>query len=295
MNQLFRPRSVDTPRTIDFALRMTAVTLLLKPIPIWYLQPPVIILSALVLLWPAFLRLPIVWGGIALLVGGWVLRTWPMQDNHHYLIAYWTLAICLALLAVRPGPALARSARWLIVGVFLWATLWKALLSPDYMDGRFFKVRLLTDSRFAVTAQVVGGLTPAELEGSLAYLDPAPFGRPTTADPELVLTPALSRFATILTWATVLLEGAVALAFLLPWGEWTLRVRHGALLGFCGAAYAIAPVASFGSILCAMGAAQVPEERRTLRVAYVGVFLLVRFYSDVPWGMLVTRALQLTA
>ena len=29
------------------------------------------------------------------------------------------------------------------------AVLWRAALSPDYVDGRFFRVTLLTDERFA--------------------------------------------------------------------------------------------------------------------------------------------------
>jgi hypothetical protein len=94
------------------------------------------------------------------------------------------------------------------------------------------------------------------------------------------------RLATFLTWATVLLEGLVAAVFLVPWGRWTLAVRHGTLLGFCAAAYAIAPVAGFGWLLCAMGVSQVPADRRVLRAAYVAVFLLLRFYMDVPWGRL---------
>jgi hypothetical protein len=267
-------------------LQLTAVVLLIQPVSVWYLRPLLLSLAILVLLFPAILRTPAVWGGLALLVGGWVIREWPTGDNHHYLFAYWTLAIFLALCARRPDRALATSARWLVAAVFLWATLWKAVLSPDYMDGRFYRVRLLTDARFAATVQLAGDLSPGQVESSRAYLEPPPFGEPGSAPPELVEPPAVTRLATFLTWATVLLEGLVALAFLLPWGRWTLAVRHPVLLGFCGAAYAIAPVAGFGWLLCAMGVTQVPADRRGLRAAYVAVFLLLRFYMDIPWGRL---------
>ena len=238
------------------------------------------------LVFPTALRLPAVWGAIALLVSAWVIREWPLGDNHHYLFAYWTLAIFLALCVKDPGKALARSGRWLVAAVFLWATVWKAVLSPDYMDGRFYRVRLLTDQRFAETVQIVGDLSGAQLEGARAYLEPPPYGEPQSAPPRLVEPPAVTRLATFLTWATVMLEGAVAVAFLFPWGRRTILIRHVVLLTFCVAAYAIAPVAGFGWLLCAMGVVQVPEERRGLRATYLAVFLLLRFYMDVPWGRL---------
>lgn len=272
--------------TATLGLQLTAIVLLLQPVSVWYMRPLLLSLAILVLLVPAILRTPAVWGGIALLVAGWVIREWPVGDNHHYLFAYWTLAICLALCARSPDRALARSARWLVVAVFLWATLWKAVLSPDYMDGRFYRVRLLTDARFSATVQLVGDLSAQQMESSRAYLEPPPFGEPGPAPPELFEPPAVVHLATLLTWATVLLEALVALAFLVPWGRLTLAVRHGALLGFCAAAYAIAPVAGFGWLLCAMGVTQVPAERRGLRAAYVAVFLLLRFYMDIPWGRL---------
>jgi hypothetical protein len=279
----FRPREEELGRAATLALRLTAIVLLLQPVPIWYLRPVLISLAVLVVALPSVLRTPAAWGAMAILLAVRVIRLWPTPDNHHYLYVYWALAIFLALLADRPGLVLGRAARWLVVGVFLWATLWKGLLSPDYMDGRFYRVRLLTDPRFAEIARLVGDLTPEQVEGARAYLKPPPFGEPQSQDPRLVESPGVNRLALFLTWATLLIEGGVALAFLLPWGRHTLAVRHGALFAFCGSAYAIAPVAGFGWILCAMGAAQVPDDRRGLLMAYVVVFLLLRFYLDVPW------------
>ena len=253
---------------------------------VWYLRPVLLSAAIVGLLFPAFLRVPAYWGGVAFLLGAWVVREWPTADNHHYLFAYWGLAIFVCLCAPRPDRALPSSARWLVAAVFLWATLWKAVLSPDYMDERFYRVRLLVDPRFASIVELVGDVSAEELAASRAYLEPPPFGTPESAAPELVEPPAVARMATFLTWATVFLEGLVAAAFLLPWGRWTQAVRHGALLGFCASAYAIAPVAGFGWVLCAMGVSQVPADRRGLRIAYMAVFLLLRFYMDVPWGRL---------
>jgi hypothetical protein len=268
------------------ALKLTAVLLLLQPVSVWYLRPVLLSAAIVGLLFPTLLRVPAFWGGVALLLGAWVVREWPTGDNHHYLFAYWVLAIFLCLCAPRPERALPTSARWLLAAVFLWATLWKAVLSPDYMDERFYRVRLLVDPRFASIVELAGDLSPEQLAASRAYLEPPPFGTPDGVPPELIEPAGVARMASLLTWATVLLEGIVAAAFLFPWGRWTLAVRHGALLGFCATAYAIAPVAGFGWILCAMGVSQVPAGRRGLRAAYIAVFLLLRFYMDVPWGRL---------
>ena len=283
MRRFFRARATDDLNIATLAMRLTAIIVVLHPVPAWYLRAPLYSLGILVLVFPKLLRTPLIWAGIALFLGAWVVRYWPSADNHLYLFTYWTLAIALALCSTRTDWALAVSARWLIVAVFFWATLWKAVLSPDYMDGRFYRVRLLTDARFSQVVQFVGGMSAEEIEASRLYLQPPPQGIPKNVSPRLVETRSFVRFAMFLTWATVLLEAAVGLVFLLPWGRWTSMIRHGLLLTFCATAYAIAPVVGFGSLLLAMGVAQVPENRSKLRFAYVGVFLLVRLYAEVPW------------
>ena len=60
-----------------------------------------------------------------------------------------------------PATTLATSSRWLLGAAFAMAVLWKAVLSPDYVDGRFFRVTLLTDERFADAALLFGGLAPS--------------------------------------------------------------------------------------------------------------------------------------
>jgi hypothetical protein len=98
--------------------------------------------------------------------------------------------------------------------------------------------------------------------------------------------PALRAAAHALGWATVLLEGVVALAFLAPPALGIGRLRDAALLVFCAGTYALAPVAGFGWLLLAMGAAQSQSAR--WRLLYLAVFALVIFYREVPWlGLLV--------
>jgi hypothetical protein len=266
------------------ALRLTLLTVLLAAAEPGYTRLVILLLVLPALLFPPVLRTPAVWLGIAMVIAISIIRQWPLADNHIYLIVYWSLAVFLALCTPRPDELLSVSARWLLAFVFLWATIWKVVLSPDYMDGRFFRVQLLDDTRFAPVTKMLG-VSEEQLAEDRAYLQAVP-ARRTVANPRLVETPALRLTARFLTWSTVLLEAAVALAFLLPWGRFTERIRHGLVLTFCVVAYAIAPVAGFGWIIAAMGVAQVPEHRHRLRAAYAVAWFLILIYSEIRWGRL---------
>jgi hypothetical protein len=285
MRRLLRPALSEALAGAALPLQLTAIVLLLTPDSIWYIRPLLLALAASGLLFPIALRTPALWAGTAALVAVSVFREWPMPDNHDYLMIYWTIAICLALCTARPNRTLAVSARWLIVAVFALATIWKGVLSPDYRDDRFYRITLLTDSRFAETTALLGDLTPRQLAENRAYLG-RPYAGDVDVEPRLNEPPAVSRLATLLTWATILLEGSVAAAFLFAWGRWTILVRHGLLLLFCFTTYFIAPITGFGWLLAIMGLAQVPQQQRALRAAYVGTCLLIQLYSDVPWGRL---------
>ena len=124
---------------------------------------------------PRALRTPAVWAAVAALVAVRIADDWPLADNHIYLLAYWALAIALALRALDVSATLAATmSRWLLGLAFAFAVLWKALLSPDFLDGRFFRVTLLTDPRFAEAALLIGGLSEADLEANRRALVAAP-------------------------------------------------------------------------------------------------------------------------
>lgn len=288
MRSLFRARRAEALPGGELALKLTAILLLLQPGGIWYVRLPFLVLAGLGLIFPHLLRVPATWAAITLLASVKVLRLWYIADNHHYLLVYWSLAIFLALVAPTPDQFLKRASRWLVALVFVWATLWKGVLSPDYMDGRFYRYKLLSDHRFAPVVQLVSGLSDQEMAENKAYLSISA-REDETVPGGLIEPPVVRRLAMLLTWATLLLEGMVALAFLLPWGRWTGGIRHGTLLTFCVSAYAIAPVTGFGWLLATLGLAQVPERQRVLRVAYVGVAFLMLGYQYVPWGRLLLQ------
>jgi hypothetical protein len=273
-------------------LRLTAVALLLRPMGEWFVRPAILAIAALMLVSPRALRLPVLWLAVALLTAIRIAADWPLADNHIYLLAYWTLAVALALTSPCVSATLASSSRLLLALAFLWAVAWKALLAPDFVDGRFFRVTMLTDPRFTEAALLVGGLTGEQLDANRDALAALPEGAELLNPPAIVEPPRFAAFAALTTWGVLVLEGAVAAAMLLPAGQGVTIARHTSLLLFCVVSYAFAPVAGFGWLLLVMGAAQCGEAERRLQSAYLLIFLVVLFYSEVPWAALLLEAVR---
>ncbi len=275
---------------VDLALRLTLLELLLRPIGNWTIRPFILSLAIIGLLFPRHIRRPVLWLALAGLTGLRVVLDWPLPDNHAYLLCYWCLAVFVCLVSQDADQdtdtSLALNARLLIGLAFAFATLWKLVLSPDYLDGRFLRVSMLTDPRFEGFAQLVGGLsaeTFTELRAFVSqHVDGQLFG--TFVSPQQP-----TRFiwtAHVATWWTVVMEGAVALTFLWPAGQGLPQVaqlRNVFLLLFCATVYAVATVAGFAWLLLAMGVAQCESERWKTKLAYLFVFALVLFYRAVPW------------
>jgi hypothetical protein len=257
------------------------VDLLLRPMGPFYARAVLLGLAGLGLAFPAVLRAPITWLGLTAGVGTCLVADWPLSDNHIYLLVYWCLAVVIALRTGDPPASLGASARLLLGAAFALAVAWK-VVSPDYLDGRFFRVTLLTDDRFAETALLLGGLSGDDLDHDRKALEPLPEGA-ELMDPPRVREPARFRaLAAACTWGGLALEVAVAALHLVP-GPLYVLARHLALLLFGVATYAVAPVAGFGWLLAVMGLAGCRPGQRGLRTAYGALFFVVLFYSEVPW------------
>ena len=123
------------------------------------------------LFFPPALRRPALWWLLTFLTGMRVVVDYPLADNHAYLLCYWCLAISLALSAKDTEDHLARNGRWLVGLAFAFATLWKLSLSPDFMDGTFFRVALLTDPRFEDLSRLLGRLSLEEIAAQRDFLE----------------------------------------------------------------------------------------------------------------------------
>ena len=258
----------------------------------WGVRPLILAAAGWAILSPRALTSSAMWYALTALLTARIVADWPLPDNHIYLLAYWCLALALSLGAMDPTRALATSARRLIGVAFLMAVVWKAFLSPDYLDGRFFRVTWLTDMRFTDAVQLLGQLSPSQLTYNRELLAPLPAGA-ELLNPSLPSDPPAFRYLVLMsTWGVLMLEALVALSFLrLPGGRagW---LHHASLLLFCGVTYAIAPVAGFGWLLVTMGVALCRPDQRVLRAAYVATWFLVLFYSEVPWANLIVSWLS---
>jgi len=264
----------------ELALRLVCLDLLLRPIGGPRLRLVFLGLGAAGLLLPPLLRRPALWWALGAASALRVLLLWPLADNHAYLLGYACLGAALALGSAAPDATFARSARWLVALVFAFATAWK-LASPDFADGRFFRVSLLRDDRMAAFAQLAGGLGAEEhraLAARLAAAEGGIAGAPAIEEP-----PRLRAVARGAALATIALEAAIALAFLAPTRSSFARARHPLLLLFCVTTYAIAPVEGFAWLLLALGVAQCDPEAVRTRTLYLAAFALVLVYREVPW------------
>jgi hypothetical protein len=279
--RLFRSHDAGT---IDVVLVLTALILLLRPLDVWWVAGLVLAGAGLAILFERVRRHAVTWWLLSSLVIARIVVVWPLSDNHIYLLAYWCAAIGIALMAPSPAASLADGSRWLLGAAFTLAVLWKALLSPDYLDGRFFRVTLMTDDRFADVVMLAGGLTADQIRANRDYLAPLAEGAALLEPPPYAEPPGVRLLATAMTWGGVALEATIAALCLLPVSGRLILARHAALMLFCLTAYALAPVAGFGWLIATMGLAQCRADQRVLRSAYVVVFFIVLLYSEVPWA-----------
>lgn len=256
---------------IDLALRLTALDLLLRPVAGPRLRPAFLLVAALVLVVPRCLRARIPWAALTVLAILRVGADWPFADNHAYLLTYWCLGVTLALGDPAPRETLAESARLLIGLAFTFAVLWKTLLSPEFLDGTFLRVTFLVDPRLDALAAAASGLSPDALGLWRDWLG----GHGSVSTAPGPVPARLGLVAGLATAWTVVLEAAVAAAFLFPLRARLARGRDVLLLVFCATTYAVLPVKGFGWLLLAMGVAQSSPEARGLRLAYLAAFAWV--------------------
>lgn len=224
----------------------------------------------------------------------WSVLSW---DNHHWLELYWVLAWAVAMLAWRPRQVLASSARRLVGLTFLLAAGWK--LTPEFVTGRFFEAMFVADGRLAPLVEAAGWQEPSTHEQFQdARNTHAPSRRPQPID--VPVSDQVRLAAQVVSAGAILLEGAVAAAFLLPWrrlqrrfqgrSSWAAQlVSRSHLAGdvvlptFILVTYPLAPVSSFGHLLCAMGAAASHLPVRGRLLVYGGCFAAVSWVGDRQW------------
>ena len=248
----------------------------------WYFKAPLRTLAIVGLVVPPLHKSRTLWNMVA---GFMLLRTfenWWIQDNHVFLATWFSMAMALAIHRQRTEEILATQARLLIGLSFLFAVLWKGVLSEDFINGDYFYFTFLTDNRFWNLATLFADLDPSMIQHNVQAILSL---RNMNAETEVVTlmgSDSIRLFAVLVTVWTLGIEGLLAVLFLLPPSLGVARYRHHALLVFAWTTYLAANVATFGWTLLTLGLAQTGPDERRLRVAYVLTCPLLLIYDYVP-------------
>lgn len=229
--------------------------------------------TTLIFLEPARLRSPLPWFALGAVLGWTQWVEWWAIDDHAVANTYWLFAIGLSRVARQPDRTLELSARLLLGGIFVVAIGWK-LLSSQYVGAEFWRYTLLRDHRVEWVSEVAGGTSDATIDRNRADL--AALTGSGEVD-EVVLLAEGDRQAGVASFFTVwgvLIEAAIAIAFLAPLrGRWSLA-RPLSLFVFCCTTYVLIPVYGFAALLLTMGAVVFDDPRwRAATVPVAGVLL----------------------
>jgi hypothetical protein len=268
---------------LDLVPRLSLIVLLIDRVGNPSIHFAVMVLTVSGLVIPGLHRSRYLWLALAALAAYRVWESPHTVENHAWLLAYWCLALACSFSLRDAARSLATQGRLLIGGCMFFATLWKVVLSPDFMSGDFFHLTFLTDSRFVdFTLLASGGLTGAALESNVTRLEGLLDGQGPLRAVELATTGRLFLVARLASWWTALIEALLALQFLVPRGLPT-RYRDWTLMLFAWTTYAIAPVMGFGWLLMVMGLAQSDPEHEKTRLLYLVSCFVVAGHRYLPW------------
>lgn len=276
-------QSFDRLTTHEQAALLSLPLLLLHSDDHWYVSVPVIALAIAALVFPTLRRDHLVWLALACFTGAGALSDWSAADNHKYLLAYWSFALFLAHFSTDPGALLARSARWLVAFTFLLGTFWK-VVSPDFSSGEFFQYTLQLDPRFSERLLALGLADAASVDLNRAAVRALTSYDGQLLDVPLVVTPTVMVLSRAMTWWTLAVEAAIAIAFVLPARKLEI-VRHGLLLTFVATTYLLAPVLGFAWLLVVMGFVQCDRTQKRTRLFYLALLPLLQLFR-LPWPVL---------
>ncbi len=246
-----------------------------------YINVVIVILALLMLFSRRLMTTSLFWYSLFILMGVVISQQWYRLDNHKYLIAYWMLSCGLALNTSEPAAVMRWSAQRLIGLAFAFATVQK-ILGGEYLNGSFFHAAFLTDSRFKTLAAVCGGLSRDALNENTEILQHLKLFPGEGASGLFNSSIALGTTALIISYWTLIIEGLVAVVFLVGKGKYWIHLRNISLIVFLVTTYFAAPIYGFAIILTILGFAQTPSDLRFLRFSYFLVFILLQFIQIVP-------------
>lgn len=297
MNHPIDTNSSSSSQFIDRIMILTLAVMVVKTAllaPFWPLCLLTVVVCFSALAFPSLRTKSSMWFILSATLGMTVLTHWEDADNHRYLFCYWALA--LGMINTLPSSQQRqglRIASAVMIGLCMgFATYWKAV-SVDYLDGSFFEYTILTDDRFDFFTRGVANVSEQLLHDNrkLESLLYAGYLRGISLSSiTLTSTSGIEWLASALTWWTILIEGLLAVLFLLPGSRVISYVRNSAMIFFAVSTYAVATVIGFAWMLLLMGLAQCRDDEVVFQRLYLLTFLLVLAYSQIPIGQILDAA-----
>lgn len=258
---------------------MTLVAMVRYEQGAWFYSILNAVLLSLACLFPQVVRREQFWLAVCLVGGSSIILNWYLHGNHIYLQFYWTLALLISCFARNQMRVLALSARWLVGGVFLFAFIWK-LVSADFQSGATMRYLMSATLPLGQSAVVLTELTGPQLAENMAAVERV-IAAPGAASTSIIVPPGLGMLADILTRATWVMEGWMALVFLSPLSTRWRRLREASLLVFFVTAYTLLPVAAFATQLAYLGYALTRSDR--YRAAFIAAYFAYQL-ADLGLG-----------
>ena len=265
-------RAIAELSSDDLVLRCTALVVLVYGGQSQVLEALFVVCTGAALVFPSLLRRASFWfamASLSVLLHG---LKWIEIDNHQFLLTYWMLAIALALRTSDVTASLAHAARLLIGACFACGVFWK-LFGGQFVDGSFLSLSFLINLKFESFTKAFGGIDTAQF---LYFRDSFELFRSGVLQTEALSIAASERLesiARVVSYATLAIEGAIAIIFLLG-DRVSIRLRHALLIGFIVVVYPVATVPGFACVLVVMRLSDVNARRPRLREVYLLVFAL---------------------
>lgn len=228
------------------------------------------------------------WASIALTTSYVLVRTWEDTGNHNYIITYWGWVLTCAFISRSEAARIILfNARFFLIFIFLVAVLQK-YLSPSYLSGEMFEMKLLRSDGFHYFA-ITFGIDTATIDATKAQIE---LLRSAAADVEgnAVLIPSNDHVQNLTYWVTwydfwIQVAIGVALLFRQRAIEYAAHIM---MLFFIVTAYVWIPITGFGWSLTVMGLALSKDRFPNIHLAYyVCLFALVLYH--LPWGQVFAR------
>jgi len=210
--------------------------------------------------------------------------------NHKYLYSITSIALFMVLLLRSRNDA-----NWfkvltfnskIIIGIcFLFATFGK-FMAPEFMNGTFFEVKNVLDSRLVGFTSVVTPYSSEQLNIiNEEFREMMHTSNPQNHYVEIPPNSIHKSISLFLSYWTVLIEGSIAIAFLLPIAYKISRYRDWLLLTFIITTYPIATVSGFAIILSLLAFIQSfnnSSSGRIFSIIYLLIFLFIPFFQ-IPY------------